>query len=222
LDDDDTWEPNKAALQIAQFASDVGMVFCRGLQIDETVQPPARQPYYADALFKPEMTFEQLLIMDCIGTTSQAIVSRDCFDQCGLFDEALVARQDYDMWLRISRTFRVVGVDATLFRRYIHEGDQISKSSRRRLKGYRQLFAKYETEVRACREAHVTFLTHLWENAADEGEIFASIGYLSRLARLSPARAGRSLLNRSKRVAKRMLSGMRERAAILRRSNISK
>lgn len=41
---------------------------------------------------------------DYIGTTSQALIRKDALAKGGLFDINLPARQDYEMWLRISKT----------------------------------------------------------------------------------------------------------------------
>jgi len=48
-----------------------------------------------------EPTLIDLVVRNCIHTSSSAIVRKDCFLQAGLFDERLRACEDYEMWVRI-------------------------------------------------------------------------------------------------------------------------
>lgn len=148
LDDDDTWETAKARVQIEEFKDTVGLVYCKGYKIDTTFDPPEVQEYYNTRFFKREITYSDLLTRDCIGTTSQVIIHRRCFDTCGGFDEELLARQDYEMWLRISKHFAIAGADAFLFNHYIHQQDQITKSSYKSLQGYTRIYNLYKKDFR--------------------------------------------------------------------------
>jgi len=52
--------------------------------------------------------YNVLVYEDCIGPTSAVITKRASIIAANLFDEKLPARQDYDMWLRISKNGGIV------------------------------------------------------------------------------------------------------------------
>ena len=85
---------------------------------------------------------------DCIGSTSQPIIRKTVFEKCGKFDEDLPARQDYDMWIRISKYYNIVGIPEKLFIHNMHENDQISKSRERSYRAFMRLYEKYHDEYR--------------------------------------------------------------------------
>jgi glycosyltransferase involved in cell wall biosynthesis len=53
-----------------------------------------------------------------------------CFDDCGLFDEALIIASDLDMWLRFSMRFRLRYLETPLVRRRLHDANLISDSKK--------------------------------------------------------------------------------------------
>lgn len=148
LDDDDTWEPIKARMQIEKLKDTIGMAYCKGRRIDTNYSPPVVKTYYNSRFYKDKITFSDLMIRDCIGTTSQVIVHRKCFEKCGGFDETLLARQDYEMWLRISKHFDILGVDEILFNHYIHKGEQITKNYSKSLQGYTRIYYLYKKDFK--------------------------------------------------------------------------
>ena len=143
LDDDDEWLESKCEKQAALYTDDVGLIYCKGYTISYQGDEPVQSDYYSSAVFKKEVTFEDMLYRDYIGTTTQAMIPKKVFDICGHFDENLPARQDYEMWMRISQHFRCVGVDEPLFLHYIHQGEQISKDFKSVCIGYEYIHRKY-------------------------------------------------------------------------------
>lgn len=148
LDDDDEWLPEKIERQIALIEPNVGLVYCMGQTVIVGQGEPKVIPYANTKNFAPEVTFQDLLFSDRIGTTTQALIPRSVFTACGLFDVNQPARQDYEMWLRISQKFRCVGVPEVLFKHYIHESEQISRNPTKAIAGYRGLYRKYGKEYR--------------------------------------------------------------------------
>ena len=151
LDDDDEWCPDKIEKQLAGFDEGVGMVYCGGTIIDENQDPPATRPYNRNV--KSEPTFKELLYMDCIGSTSNPLILKSCIIDCGCFDEQMPARQDYDMWLRIAKKYKIVGIDKPLFLHYLHKGEQISSSSKKTLTAYKLLYKKYKADYAENKDA---------------------------------------------------------------------
>jgi len=113
LDDDDEWMPQKIEKQVALFADEeVGLVYT-GIEL-----------VYEDMGFSyqslPDISgrvFNQLLIENRIGVTSSVMI-RGIVAKEFMFDVALPARQDYELWLRISRKWKVAGVREPLAKIY--------------------------------------------------------------------------------------------------------
>lgn len=146
LDDDDEWCSEKIEKQLEAFETGVGMVFCNGTIIDENYDPPKQQLYNNN--LKQFVSFNDLLIGDRIGSTSNPLILTECIKDCGCFDVSMPARQDYDMWLRISQKYKIKGLDEPLFKHYLHNGEQISKSSHKSIEGYIKLYKKYKDEFK--------------------------------------------------------------------------
>ncbi len=161
LDDDDVWLPAKLARQVPCFADPaVGLVYCRGYAVDcDDVYDETRRSDYSNARwgFHTSVTFDELLARDSIGTTSQAVVRRSCFEDCGLFDERLKARQDYDRWLAITQKHKAVGVDEPLFLFRQHTGERITASPQKALTANAAVFEKYRADYRRNRTACMAY-----------------------------------------------------------------
>ena len=99
--------------------------------------------------------FHDLLIKNRIGTTSQILVTRECFYYINGFDTHFQARQDYDFCLQVSRHFKIYGIDNVLFKHYLHDGNQISQNPQKALQGYLLLFNKYKSDYRNNKEAYI-------------------------------------------------------------------
>ncbi len=143
LDDDDIWLPEKIAKQVPLFSDPtVGLVYCDGYRfydnnLDQLIPLRSIRP------FVPEVTFKMELAADRIGTVTQAVIRRSCFEKVGLFDEDLQVRQDYEMWLRTTKVFRAAGTPEYLFLYRKHRGAQITKNLQGALDAYRIIENKY-------------------------------------------------------------------------------
>ena len=142
LDDDDEWMSNKISEQVKIFAKekDVGLIYCKGIY--RNIETGEERAYIADDVYRDSVTYRDMLGVDYVGTTTQAMIPRGVFDRVGLFDESLPARQDYEMWLRISQKYVIRYVDDKLFVHNIHSGEQISKDPRKVIIGYKTILEK--------------------------------------------------------------------------------
>lgn len=150
LDDDDEWLPQKIEKQLDVFnnsnVNDIGMVFSSGLVRKYNGKNIIEEDYYTYKNFAFYPKFSDLLREDVIGSTSQPLIKRKVFEEIGLFDIFMPARQDYDMWLRISKKYNVVGIKEKLFIHYHHSMGQISKKKINSYLGYNLLYYKYYKE----------------------------------------------------------------------------
>lgn len=177
LDDDDTWEAEKAETQLKAFQEDVGMVYCLGYLVNSSTGE--RRDYYTKSMYKEEVSFDDLLVRDHIGSTSQAMVRKSIFDTCGGFLESLPARQDYEMWLRISKKYRIIGVNRQLFNHYIHDAEQISANPKKALRGFQIVHKIYRKDYRKNYMAETVILNWMRE-AAKKGKFAIYLYYWFR------------------------------------------
>lgn len=146
LDDDDLWDKNKIKCQLEYFNNpEIGMVFCEGYIFENDNLSDVRT-YQPHPVFDKIITLEMLLEKDYIGTTSQALVKKECFAGVGLFDPEMPARQDYEMWIRIATKYSIIGSPKSLFYHRIHAGEQISKNYDKNFNGNYRIFCKYRSE----------------------------------------------------------------------------
>lgn len=145
LDSDDEWLPSKLERQLKVFArsdNGVGLVYTGAeLLYDEA----------GVRRFVPRRRgdLRRLLLRDnCVGGCSVGMVRRRVLEEVGGFDESLPARQDVDLWFRISTRYRVDFVPDALVRvAKSHDAVRITTDVANRLKA-RELFCrKYRTEL---------------------------------------------------------------------------
>lgn len=144
LDDDDEWLPKKIETQLGVFEKNpnVGLVYCRGNIVNEEKHKVTA--IYNQDNIKTNLSFQDLLTKDYVGSTSQPLVKKECFETVGGFWEEQPARQDYEMWLRISQQYQIYGIQDILFNHNMHEGEQISRSFDKSYRGYKNIFDRYK------------------------------------------------------------------------------
>lgn len=144
LDDDDVWLPQKLEIQLQYFRSDTGIVFSNGYWVYTNVYPEKRKVYRSPKDFKKEVSFRDLLLKNYVGTTSQIMIKKSVFCECGCFNKNFVARHDYDLCLRVAQKYRIVGVPDFLFEHYVHGEGQIIMNNKKSLIGYELLYKTYK------------------------------------------------------------------------------
>ncbi len=160
LDDDDEWDPLKLEKQLEKFTEEcVGLVYCNGYT---SVDGKKSEYRYWTTQIDP--SFSDMLGDDFVGSTSQVLIKKKCFAHVGIFDNDMPARQDYEMWIRISQKYKLVCVEDRLFTHYMHEGEQISKNPTKALTGYTNIFKKYKTSYRKERKAKAKILKKIASN----------------------------------------------------------
>lgn len=178
LDDDDAWLPQKLEVQIQYFTSNVGLVFSNGYWVHTNIQPIKKESYRTSENFKKEVFFNDLLIKNYVGTTSQIIVLKKAFMECGGFNKDFIARHDYDLCLRISQKYRIVGAPDYLFEHYIHGGEQIIMDNKKSLIGYQLLYKTYKKFYNKNRIAKSNISYKISQAAFNEKNIFLGIKYM--------------------------------------------
>jgi glycosyltransferase involved in cell wall biosynthesis len=159
LDDDDVWYREKLAKQMELFNNpNVGMVYCKGWEVTKSVKNETRSPYNMSDCFLDSVSFIDLSYGDYIGTTSQVVIKKEAFAHCGLFDVKQPARQDYEMWIRLSQKYTCLGVNEYLFDRIKHPGEQLTKNPHAAAIGITKIFNKYRKKCSLTAKWHLSFL----------------------------------------------------------------
>jgi glycosyltransferase involved in cell wall biosynthesis len=126
LDADDTWLPDKIALQVAAFRlhPEAGLCFTdfssfdqggvrKSSCLDVNLQAWMKShPCASEWIFFGRL-YIQMLDHNCVHT-STIVARKDALESAGLFDETFTVCEDYDLWLRIARHYPLLGVNRTL------------------------------------------------------------------------------------------------------------
>ena len=126
LDSDDLWLPQKLTRQVTFFRSNPDALIA---QTEETwvrsgvrVNPKKRHHKFSGVIFEPSLAL-------CLVSPSAVMIRRSLFDIVGVFDESLLACEDYDLWLRISSRYPVYLIDEPLIIKRGGHADQLSKAA---------------------------------------------------------------------------------------------
>ena len=109
---DDVWLPDKTARQVEmmeQLPGDVGVLYSDAFQIDENGEalPQMFVEAHREFVVPPEGFLFDVLLEGNFIPAMTTLIRRECFTKVGTYDEDLCF-EDWDMWMRISRTFRFV------------------------------------------------------------------------------------------------------------------
>lgn len=113
LDDDDEWMPEKLEKQVKLFNDpEVGLVYT-GLRFKYTDHDIT---YESDPVIEGYI-FDEMLIENRIGGTCNMALRAGIAKEL-LFDERFPAREEYDLWLRIAKNYKIAGVHEPLIQVY--------------------------------------------------------------------------------------------------------
>ena len=138
LDDDDIWLKNKLEIQLMHFTDNIGMVYSNGYLITSNL----KRLYTKAENFVAEGNLYRLFLYNYIGPTVTALIKRDCFFEVGMFDETMPSKQDYDLWIRLVKKYKVIGIKQPLFIYTRHDSYQITKNYNSILEGYKKIYEK--------------------------------------------------------------------------------
>jgi glycosyltransferase involved in cell wall biosynthesis len=161
LDDDDEWFPEKLSRQVELFLRsppEVGLIYT-GV---ETVMNEGSCEIQAPT--ERGNVYRKMLAKNCIHGGSSSMLRRNLITKIGFFDEKLLAIEDYEYWLRISRYYNFEYVEEALVRYHDIRAVSIDNDSRRsrniqaNLEARNQFYQKHQAEMKKEGVAHF-FLT---------------------------------------------------------------
>lgn len=146
IDSDDLWENKNKLLEqlkILENHSNISIVFTSLKYIDINGNQLERKNIKLDNTLINKNFPHIILNKDVIGTYSSVMIRKNDFIECGKCNENLPARQDWDLWIRLSKIGNAHILDDiyTLYR--IHD-NQISSGINRKLDGFSQLLINHK------------------------------------------------------------------------------
>lgn len=140
LDADDLVEPTYAERLLEALAQSPGAdgAYCGFRFVDHSDQPlfhVERQTVAPEALYGS-------LLNGNYWVPESLLARRACYEKMGVFDTALRACEDWDVWLRFSRHYTLVGIDDVLIRYRVVAGS-MSSNPRRMLVNRLAVLAKH-------------------------------------------------------------------------------
>ena len=146
LDDDDVYISNnleKLIKLIQTIPNDYGACFSSYYIVSSRGIIKESQHKSIENIHKKE------LIKDHVGAGgSTGLFKKECFDKAGLFDEKLPARQDYDMWIRISKYYKFAFLNEPLVYIYRKNRDSTGSSSKNNFEGTKIVLNKIIDELK--------------------------------------------------------------------------
>jgi len=156
LDDDDGWLEKKLELQVKKFKdsdnSNLGLVYCWFYKYEQLNNKSFTKKIQKPSIKKKQVE-KELLYKNFIGSTSFPLIKKECFDTVGQFDENLEAKQDYDMWIRISRYYAMEYVNEPLCNYYDHLEERITNNITKKIRAERLFFKKHQKYIEKDQKA---------------------------------------------------------------------
>jgi glycosyltransferase involved in cell wall biosynthesis len=142
IDSDDRWLSDKLEKQVPLFGDDpdIGGVYCGLGWVDlaSGIKLPDERRSYPKGWLLPK-----LLVYDVTAGTPCYVIKRECFDKVGFFDVSLPARQDWDMWIRLSTEYKIACVREVLVYAGKHAGARLSLNAEGSIAAHWLIFNKY-------------------------------------------------------------------------------
>lgn len=123
LDSDDEWRANKIQQQF-ELLEQSDLLVCHTDEI--WIRNGVRVNQMKKHAKQGGWIFQQCLPL-CAMSPSSIIIHKSVFDRVGLFDEALPACEDYDLWLRITANYEVAFLDKAMINKFGGHADQLSR-----------------------------------------------------------------------------------------------
>jgi len=124
LDSDDEWLPWKLTKQVQFFEENPTVLICQTQEVwirnGRRVNPKHKHQKKSGDIFKDSLAL-------CLVSPSAVMMRKELFDNVGLFDSALWACEDYDLWLRVACRYPIYLVDEPFVIKNGGYDDQLSQ-----------------------------------------------------------------------------------------------
>ena len=160
LDSDDLWFDTSKLLkqyEVLTFHQDISIVYTSLEYIDANEQLISRQSTTPDIIHNNFI--KTILKKDIIGTYSSVMIRKSDFINAGMCNTNLPARQDWDLWIRLSILGNAYKLGYCFTQYRIHE-NQISSAHEKKIDGFAQLLLNHKNLFKR-HKIILTFHKHL-------------------------------------------------------------
>lgn len=122
LDSDDVWTSGKLRAQVDCMEANprTGLVAGRCIYVDDELEPTGYE-----SPSPKEIPYEEICVSTSVpGSSSNVLVRRRAFEDAGGFDPELLRGEDRDLWIRISRHWKVYCVDEVTAKIRVHDEER--------------------------------------------------------------------------------------------------
>lgn len=142
LDSDDRWESTKLEKQVKKLSEDkkIGVVYT-GIKKISSSSTKLLLPQ------KRKNILNDLLIGNCVGSTSTVLIRKDLLLKVGGFDLSFKSCQDWDLFIRLALITEFDYIQEPLVQYYEHDGERISTNSTSVVDGQVQIHQTYKNQV---------------------------------------------------------------------------
>lgn len=186
LDDDDEWLPKKLEKQFDRAKETGATLITCSSYIIKFRQNDIRSKRIRRIKRISGYVFDHLILSNFIGSTSYVFLERRVFVSCGGFDVHMKASQDYDLWLRISKEFKINYVDCPLVNYFLHEDERISKNMNNKIQGLNRLIEKNLEYLETHPKAMSKKLLELMMFYIEKSEYTYAIELLKKAVKIYP------------------------------------
>ena len=157
LDSDDQWLAKKLEKQITILEKnpDCSVSYCRYYIVKEKKKKISVWP----EIKKYHGELDRQLLSGNFITTSSILLKKKILQKSGLFDEKLPAYQDWEFFLRLSKSVNFAFVDEPLLNQYQDEKNRISTDREKRIQAVRYILKKHSKMIKKNRHIYARFLS---------------------------------------------------------------
>ncbi len=141
LDDDDQWSLEFLFEINKEIENNCGLniIYTDFYRLDENglFYNPKEEKYEG-------YVFRNLIEGWCPASTSLFCIRKDCFDNCGLFNEKLDNLEEYDLWIRMARVYKFYHLPKRLIIKDESSHNQLTKNYLSRFHSFETLLKDYE------------------------------------------------------------------------------
>ena len=161
LDDDDEWCPDKIESQIRMFEEDPELAMVYGVGIekdDETGESDYNWQFYH---FNGDPSYDDILENDYIGPPQVLVRMNVIRNLKGFLTDGQPAYEDYELWIRIIRYYKVRGTKKIMYIRHMDSGDHVSTNRKRSFIGIKNIYLINKRDYDECPASKLQILWNI-------------------------------------------------------------
>lgn len=184
LDDDDNWREDKLELQVGKFKNlpdEVALLYgaYKITYSRDDIEDRVKRPTKRGDIFKD-------LLKKCLIGSPTVLVRAKAFEKVGGFDLKLKSCQDWDMWLRIAKEFKVDYVDEIVADYYLRDEGQISRNFSSQAQGRKRIYKKYRKYLKKHPDLMADHIRSIVRFLVADGRQSEALVWHKRLMKLEP------------------------------------